>query len=376
MNSKNKSTKQDISVTSDKLQEWLKEDKELFILDVRPNEEREDWLIPESMHVDIYEDLKSGIANTFKGIDLPNDRPVVTVCGAGKTSLIAAEKLRNQGIEAYSLDGGMKAWNFAWDSAELNLGYDLTLLQVRRLAKGCLSYIVGSGNEAVIIDASLDPEVYIKLAEERGWTITEVMDTHLHADYVSRTRELAKATGADHLLYHEADVEYSFTPVKNNQTISFGNSAITALHTPGHTPESTSFLLKGKAVFTGDTLFTDGVGRPDLKANRQQALRKAEKLYDSLQKLLQLNDDTKVLPAHTADSIRIGDPVISSTIEELSKTVELLSLSKEKFIWTAVSRIPPTPSNYKKISSINRRGDCEGYKLEDLEAGANRCAVG
>ena len=375
MISKNTSKKQNLSLTSDELQEWLKEDKELFILDVRPNEEREDWLIPESKHIDIYEDLKSGVANPFKGIDLPVDRPVITVCGAGKTSLIAAENLRERGIDAYSLDGGMKAWNFAWDSAEIHLGDELTLLQVRRLAKGCLSYIVGSGDEAIVIDASLDPEVYIKLAEEKGWTITKVTDTHLHADYVSRTGELAEATDADHLLYHKANVEYPVTPVKNNQSITFGNSSITVLHTPGHTPESTSFLLNRKAVLTGDTLFTDGVGRPDLKANQQQALRKAERLYQSLQKLLQLDGNTKVLPAHTADSVRIGDPVITSTIEELSKNVELLSLSKEKFVWAAVSRIPPTPSNYQTISAINRKGDCEGHKLEELEAGANRCAV-
>ncbi len=376
MNSTNTSTAQNLSVTSDELQDWLKEDKELFILDVRPEDERQEWSIPESKHADIYEDLKSGVANPFKGINLPEDRPVVTVCGAGKTSLIATEKLREQGIEAYSLDGGMKAWNFAWDSTEMNLGDELTLLQVRRPAKGCLSYIVGSGNEAIVIDASLDPEVYIKLAEDKGWTITKVMDTHLHADYVSRTRELAEAIGADHLLYRKADVAYPVTPVKNNQSITFGNSVITVLHTPGHTPGSTSFLFEGNAVFTGDTLFTDGVGRPDLKANQQQALRKAEQLYESLQRLLQLDGDTKVLPAHTADSVRIGDSVITSTIEELSKDVELLSLSKEKFVWAAVSRIPPTPSNYQTISIINRKGDREGHKLEELEAGANRCAVG
>lgn len=375
MNSINTTTEQNLSVTSAELQKWLKEEKEVFILDVRPEEERREWSIPESDHADIYEELKSDAANPFEGVDLPEDRPVVTVCGAGKTSLTAAEKLRERNIEAYSLEGGMKAWNFAWDAAEMKLDENLTLLQVRRLAKGCLSYMIGSGNEAVVIDASLDPEVYIQRAEERGWTITRVMDTHLHADYVSRTRELAEATGADHLLYHTADVEYSFTPVEDKQSIPFGNHSITTLHTPGHTPESVSFILEGNAVFTGDTLFTDGVGRPDLKANRQEAERKAEQLYESLQKLLQLEEDTKVLPAHTAESVRIGDPVISSRIQILSDSVELLSLPKKEFIRAAVSRIPPTPSNYQTISTINRTGDSGGYKLEDLEAGANRCAV-
>lgn len=365
-----------IDITTDELLEWLKEDKEVSILDVRTEDKRREWSIPGSVHADIYKDLKSGNPNPVEGIDLPKDRPVVTVCGAGKTSLTAAKKLREQNIEDYSLTGGMKAWNFAWDSAEMSLGDDMILLQVRRLAKGCLSYIIGSEDEAVVIDASLDSEVYIKLAEEKDWAIAKVMDTHLHADYISRTRELADATGADHLLYREANVEYPFVSIEDGQNIAFGNTSMTALHTPGHTPESTSFLLKEKAVFTGDTLFIDGVGRPDLKANRQQTLCKSDQLYESLQKLLALNNDTGIFPAHIAGSVQFGDPVIFSDIGALSGSIELLSLSKADFIQEVVLRIPPTPANYQTISNLNKKGRRDGYKLEDLEAGANRCAVG
>lgn len=369
-------TEQDLLISPALLAEWLQNQKDVYILDVRPEDEREDWSIPESQHLDIYNELQSGHSKTLKHHELPEDRPIVTVCGAGKTSLSAARQLREKGIETYSLNGGMKAWNFAWDNAEWIPHEDLKIIQVRRVAKGCLSYIIGSGDEAVVIDASLDPGVYTKLAEQNGSTITKVMDTHLHADYVSRSRELAEAAGVDYLLYREAETEFPFIPVDDHQEITFGNTAIKALHTSGHTPESQSFLLEGEALFTGDTLFTDGVGRPDLKADRQQALHKAEQLYDSLQKLLSLKENTRVLPAHFARSVRMGDPVISSTIGELSGSLDLLGLPKEQFLREFVSRIPPTPANYQTISSLNRKGSHDGHDLNELEAGANRCAVG
>lgn len=376
MDSVSTSNDQNIEVTATELAKWLKNDKDFYILDVRPEEQRKDWLIQESNHHDIYTKLKFGTPDPFKGIDLPAGKPIVTVCAAGKTSLMAAEKLRAEDLEAYSLQGGMKAWNFAWDTAEYSIDADTTIVQVRRLAKGCLSYVVGSGNEAVVIDAALDPDVYMDIANQYGWEIEYVMDTHLHADFVSRTGELAKATGAAHLLYQKADAGFSFTGVKDKQEISFGDAIMKVLHTPGHTPESASYLIDDKAVITGDTLFTESVGRPDLKANEEQAKRKAEQLYSSLQKLLTLDAATKVYPAHTPESVGFDDPVIQSTIGIVSEKVDLLSLSKEEFIEETVSRIPPPPSNYQTISEINKNGNRNGHKLKELEAGANRCAVG
>ncbi|MDX1638511.1 MAG: MBL fold metallo-hydrolase [Balneolaceae bacterium] len=376
MKSPNLTIEQDLLISPARLADWLQNQKEVYILDVRSKAERRDWLIPESRHLDIYNELKSGHSKTLEHLDLPEDRPIVTVCGAGKTSLSAARQLREKGLDAYSLDSGMKAWNFAWDTAEVTLANDLTIIQVRRVAKGCLSYIIGSGDDAVVIDASLDPKIYKNLARENRWTIRYVMDTHLHADYVSRSRELAEAVGADYLLYRQADTEFPFTPLDDHQEITFGNTAIKALHTPGHTPESLSFLIEGEALFTGDTLFTNGVGRPDLKADRQQAMRKAEQLYESLQKLLSLEENTRVLPAHIARSVRMGEPVIFATIGELSGSLDLLGLPKKQFLQEVVSRIPPTPANYQTISSLNRKGSHDGHDLEQLEAGANRCAVG
>lgn len=365
-----------MNISTDKLQQWLQAKEPVFILDVRPEKDRKEWHIPESVHLDAYQRLKKGDFKVLDEIVIPENVPVVTVCAAGKTSQIAAEVLRNKGMEAYSLEGGMKAWNYAWNTAEMQLpGTDVTIIQVQRVAKGCLSYIIGSGKEAVVVDASLDPEVYLKIAEDHKWTIRYVMDTHIHADYLSRTRELATQSGARHLFIEQAGVDFPFHPVKNQEEIAFGVAKLKILHTPGHTPESTSYLINEQTVLTGDTLFTDGVGRPDLKADKEEALKKATQLYDSLQRLLSLAPETVVLPAHISHAIPFDGKMVRATLGELKGKLELLSLPKASFIETTLKRIPSAPPNYLTIASLNKQGSFEGYHPADLEAGANRCAV-
>lgn len=364
------------SITVQTLQNRLQDNKPVFILDVRPQDQREEWYIPGSTHINAYQDLKDGNTAVLDQVDIPEDQTVVTVCEAGKTSRIAADALREKGLDTRSLQGGMKAWNYAWNIAEYTLSVTGTkIIQVRRAAKGCLSYIIGSGDEAVVIDASLDPEVYMEIAAQHSWKIRYVADTHIHADYISRTRELAERTGAEHIFIENAGVDYSFKPVADQQKVAFGKAEIQVLHTPGHTPESTSFLVDGQALLSGDTLFTDGVGRPDLKADQQEAERKAGKLYESLQRLMGFPENTLVLPAHVAGVVPFDGKMIEATIGKLKQNLALLQLSKEDFISTSVSRIMPKPSNFTTIAALNKQGNYEGYEPADLEAGANRCAI-
>lgn len=363
------------TISPQQLQSWLEQKDPVYMLDVRPKEQREEWYIPESVHLDAYQRLHDGDETVLDELDVPADIPVVTVCAAGKTSLKAAELLRRKGITAYSLEGGMKAWNYAWNMAHLHLDETLSIIQMRRVAKGCLSYLAGSQNEAIVVDASLDPEVYIQIAKQQGWHIRYVMDTHIHADYLSRTRELAAVTGAAHLFIDTADVDFPFAAVSHNEEISFGKAKVKVLHTPGHTWESTSYLINDKALLTGDTLFTDGVGRPDLKADKDEAVKKATQLYSSLHQLLALPSDTIVLPAHISHPVTFDDTMIQATLSALKKELTLLQLSKEEFIEASLSRIPPTPPNYQTIAMLNKQGYYEGYNPEELEAGANRCAV-
>ena len=366
----------DTNISVKELQRLLKEKKPVFILDVRPEDQRQEWHIPESAHKDAYGPLKKGDYSVLDDVAIPGEIPVVTVCAAGKTSRIAADILNKKGYTAYSLVGGMKAWNYAWNTAETMVpGSETKIIQLRRAAKGCLSYLVGSGKEAIVVDASLDPEVYMDIARENGWKIRYVMDTHIHADYLSRTRELSVASGAKHIFIEGAKVAYPFIAMKDQQVLSFGNAAVKILHTPGHTEESTSYLINEKALLSGDTLFTDGVGRPDLKADKEEAVRKAGQLYESLARILSLSKETLVLPAHISHAVPFNRGMIQAHLSELQNKLELLNLSKEQFIEASLNRIPPTPPNYLTIAELNRKGSFEGQNPAELEAGANRCAV-
>src|SRR5688500_3340130 len=144
-------------ISTEELQKKLERKEPVFILDVRPVEQRQEWRIGESTHIDAYKRLNAGDNTVLDGVDIPGDSTVITVCAAGRTSMIASEALREKGFQAYSLEGGMKAWNYAWNTAELNFPYGLKVIQIRRAAKGVLSYIVGSAKEAIVIDASLNP---------------------------------------------------------------------------------------------------------------------------------------------------------------------------------------------------------------------------
>jgi glyoxylase-like metal-dependent hydrolase (beta-lactamase superfamily II) len=354
----------------------LAERQPVTVLDVRKAEDRAEWAIPGSLHVDAYEALKAGDPNALAEAAIPMGAPVVTVCGAGKTSFTAMEQLRRRGYDARSLTGGMKAWSLAWNSAEVPVpGSAATVIQVRRTGKGCLSYLIGNDGQAVVIDAALAPEVYRDLAAQHGWSIAHVLDTHVHADHLSRSRLLAEQTGATLLVPEQDRVTYPFTPVRDGDTIDVGSSRIVALRTPGHTLESTSYLLDGKALFTGDTLFLAGVGRPDLEASPEQARARARLLHASLMRLTALPPGTIILPGHTSEPAPFDNRPITATLADVISRVGMLGLSEEAFLDAILARIPPTPPNHARIVALNEAGEMPEGDPTDLEAGANRCAV-
>jgi glyoxylase-like metal-dependent hydrolase (beta-lactamase superfamily II)/rhodanese-related sulfurtransferase len=362
------------TITVKELQDKLDRHENIFILDVRPTDQRNEWKIADSFHVDAYTQLNAGDETALDIVELPQNSTVVTVCAAGRTSLLASKLLQRKGVHAYSLEGGMKAWNYAWNTAEIAFP-NSKVVQVRRAAKGVLSYIIGSGGEAIVIDAALDPEVYQSIARENSWKIRYVMDTHIHADFVSRTKELSQATGANHLLIENAKVAFNFVPVKNGETIRFGGEQIEFIHTPGHTWESTSFKLSNHAVFTGDTLFIDGIGRPDLKADKNEGIEKAKALYKSLNRIVSLQSDILVLPAHTSSTISFNNRMITDTVGNVKAKIQVTDLSESEFVEYTATRIPPTPPNYQTIALINKNGSYDGQILADLEAGGNHCAI-
>ena len=358
------------------LQAMLESHRPVTVLDVRKQDDRAEWAIPGSVHVDAYEALKTGDPNALAGVKLPRDLPVVTVCGEGKTSQTAMQQLRARGYDARSLAGGMKAWSLAWNSAEVPLPTSQAgVVQVRRTGKGCLSYIVGSQGEAAVIDAALDPDVYIDLARRHGWTITHVFDTHVHADHLMRSRALAERTGATLHLPATDRLTYPFAPVRAGDVIDIGDAALQVLATPGHTPESVSYLLDGEMLFTGDTLFRDGVGRPDLEASPEEARERAHGLYRTLRRLLALPPGTVVLPGHTNTPAPFDRAPLLATLAEVANGVALLREEEDTFVAALLARIPPTPPHHAEIVALNEAGAFPAGDPTDLEAGANRCAV-
>jgi glyoxylase-like metal-dependent hydrolase (beta-lactamase superfamily II)/rhodanese-related sulfurtransferase len=364
------------TINVETLRTWLEEGRAVTVLDIRPAHESVEWFIPGSVHFDAYDALKASDPQALAGVELPGDIPVVTVCAAGKTSLVAAQQLQARGIQALSLEGGMKAWSLAWNIAEVPLpGSQARVIQVRRTGKGCLSYLIGAGNTAAVIDASLDPRVYLDLAHHYGWRIEYVLDTHIHADHLSRSRQLAQVSGAKLLLPDQTRVSFPFTPIHDGDTLEIGTTTLAALRTPGHTPESTCYLLDQHVLLTGDTLFPIGVGRPDLAADPGEVRRRASDLYSSLHTLLALPPETMVLPGHTSTPVTFdGDP-IASTLAGIQEQVEVIHATREVFIQQILARIPPTPPNYERIVKLNEEGVLPERDITELEAGANRCAI-
>jgi glyoxylase-like metal-dependent hydrolase (beta-lactamase superfamily II) len=363
-------------IDAETLREWLDTDRPVTVVDVRADEDRAQWAIPGSVHINAYEALRAGEPGHLADVTLPLDRPIVTVCNAGRVSQTAAGILSERGYDARSLSGGMKAWSLAWNAALVPLDYPLArVVQVRRTGKGCLSYVVASAGDASVIDPSVPSDVYIAIAREHGWSVRSVVETHVHADHLSRARDLAARTGATLLLPAQERARFAFTGIADQQRIPIGNATITALHTPGHTSESMCYVLNGTAIFTGDTLFTNGVGRPDLHADPDAARRRATELFTSLSRLRQLPADLVVLPAHTSEPVPFDGKAIAAPLSDIGVWLAAWLESESTFVERVTSRLPPTPPNFVRIAELNEAGELPTGDPSELEAGANRCAV-
>ena len=206
-------------------------------------------------------------------------------------------------------------------------------MKVEQIYTKCLaqgSYYLESNGEAVVIDPLRDVDEYINMANENNSKIKYILETHFHADFISGHLTLAKLTGAEIIYGPNADPEFNAIIAKDNQVFNFGDASLTTIHTPGHTLESTSFLLKdedGKehSVFTGDTLFLGDVGIPDV-AQRYKGVSKEElaaTLYDSVNNRIKpLPEDILVYPAHGAGSA-CGKNMMKETVDTLKNQKEI-----------------------------------------------------
>ena len=236
---------------------------------------------------------------------------------------------------------------------------------------GCLahaSYLIGSGGEAAVVDPQRDIEQYINEAEAEGMKIKYVIETHLHADFVSGHRELAERTGAKIVFGRKAAAAFDYMPAKDGDEFRIGKVILRVLETPGHTPESISILVadtevsnQPQKVLTGDTLFIGDVGRPDLVNSKGfTAEQMAGMLYVSLHgKLLKLSDAVEVWPAHGKGSLcgRNMSNETSSTIGRQRRfNYALRPMPKEEFVKMMTADLPEAPDYFSKDAEINRGG--------------------
>jgi len=254
---------------------------------------------------------------------------------------------------------------------------DGTMLQIRRNGKGCLSYLFGSKGEAIVVDPCVHESVYRGIAEREGLNITHIAETHVHADHLSRGRDLSKSTGASLLLPTNHRVAYQYTPVRDGQEIRIGDISVRAITTPGHTGESLSYLVGEEAILTGDTLFVESVGRPDLEKGDAGAEAGARTLYKSLQeRLLNLSGIVKVCPGHVSWPLGFDGESVVATLDDVKSGIDLLRADEETFVNTILSSLGAKPPNFQQVIAVNEgRADLPVADPIDLEAGPNRCAI-
>jgi hydroxyacylglutathione hydrolase len=239
---------------------------------------------------------------------------------------------------------------------------------IKQLYTNCLSeaaYYIESEGEAAIIDPLRDIEDYLQLAKERKATIKYIFETHFHADFVSGHLDLAKATGAPIVYGPQTDTNFEIHRATDGEIFNIGKVSVKALHTPGHTIESTCYLLKdetGKdhAVFTGDTLFVGDVGRPDLSSGNMTTEDLAGKLYESLQnKIIPLADDVIVYPAHGPGSScgkSLGHETFSTIGVQKETNYALQAQTKEEFVAAVTEGLTEAPSYFPINAKINKEG--------------------
>ncbi|MCI0691981.1 MBL fold metallo-hydrolase [candidate division KSB1 bacterium] len=368
-------------ITAGELKNKLEAGEDVAVVDIRETDEYNDWHIHGSSNIPAYNALTQGRAEalTDQIAALPRDRPIVAVCRMGNTSKMAARILESFGYEAFSLRDGIRGWSEVWSEARIPLAgrKDATLIQIRRNGKGCLSYLLGSKGRAVIVDPNLDVQVYMKIAEREGLKITQVLETHMQGDHLSRARELCAATGATYLLPENQRVTFPYAPIRDREKLHLGDLSIEVIATPGHTEESVCYLIEGEALLTGDTLFVESVGRPDLEKGDAGAEAGARMLHHSLHdKILKLPDDLRIYPAHYGRPIGFDRVPVGALLGELKSKLDLLKLVEQRFVRTVLSSLQAKPPNFQTIIAINEGKAALGWSDPlDLEAGPNRCAV-
>src|SRR6266550_3639893 len=357
-------------------------------LDVRAPEKVEKGHISIGAELDFHAHPNSKILALpdLTTLHLDTARPVAVVCGHGNSSKKATAFLRQRGYEAYSVSGGMAAWESVYVARRLSPTPSLShVVQLDRVGKGALSYVLVSDGDAVVVDPGRHLERYDTLLAELRATPAAVVDTHVHADYISGARAAAARWQVPYFLHPDDAVSpYDQTPgrltyqaLSDGDTIAFGRATLRAAHVPGHTLGSTALLADDGLALTGDFLFVQSVGRPDLAGPSESW---AKLLWQSLERVRQTwPGELLVLPAHYAsEGERRADRAIAARFDVILATNPAAAIQDERqFLQWIGDHATTFPDAYKTIKEANLGlVDVSDLDAELLESGPNQCAVG
>lgn len=355
-----------------------------LVLDVRNDEEFEGWRIEarrqfDIVHIPYFDFIENEDEAVRRLPESVND--VVVVCAKGGSSEMVAEILRASGIPARNLIGGMIAYGEYLDPVKVappehRGGFEIW--QFNRRGKGCLSYVILSRGEAVVVDPSRAVEAYESFLARAQARLVYALDTHIHADHVSGGPALAARLGAGYFVSAGAgfDLRQQTRALQANGELKFGDTSVRVIASPGHTPGSVCYLVADCCLLSGDTLFKNSLGRPDLGG---QVLQWSRDLFHTLRaRIAPLPNSTLVLPAHYADVSEIGaDGVVSATLGELRRDLAELRISDpDSFAETMKRTVGTAPPEYAEMIDVNLgKTKADADRLVLWELGKNQCAA-
>jgi len=374
-------------ITADELAQRLDRGESLQVLDVRTPDRVARNRVAFGTELQFHALPNSKIFALPDAPDLQLDagRPVAVICGHGNSSKQTTAFLRERGYEAYSVTGGMAAWEAVYVARRLSPTPSLShVIQLDRVGKGALSYVLVSDGDAVVVDPGRHVERYDALLAELRATPAAVVDTHLHADYLSGAREAAARWQVPYFLHPDDAVSpydstpgrLAYQPLHDGDTIAFGRGTLRVAHVPGHTLGSISLIADEGLVLTGDFLFVQSVGRPDLAGQTESW---AKLLWHSLERARQSwPGDLLVLPAHYASELeRRADRAIAARFDVIAATNAAAAIQDERaFLQWIAEHTTSFPDAYRTIKETNLAlADLSDSEAEMLESGPNQCAV-
>ncbi len=362
--------------------QWLTTKEDIVVVDVRNEKDFSKFHVesPYSFplynisYYDFMEDEEGSVSRVPKG------SRVRVVCAKEGSAKYVAEIFAKFGYDVAYLSGGIKTWGNLLVPKLLGKGTDYEFYQFIRPGKASCSYGLVCGKEMMLFDPSRNLEFYLGFATEKGCMITKTFETHLQADYIAGSRDIAKRTGAT---FYANDGDFStsknpYTALADGEVhrFSLGGPPVRVLFTPGHTPGSTSFIVDERYIISGDMMFIHSVGRPDLggKAEAWAGL-----LFDSIQMIKKMDPSLMVLPAHYMDWEEANEELLftrtlAEVLERNKNIYELATLAA--FIGFIKANMRPQPEEYAVIRLVNanlRQEDEE--KQEELDLGKNECAA-